>query len=94
VNFNKYGISKAIKMKVKIGGIYSKSEIQIIIQSIYDRLKLQRTAKSTDLKEYFDYNECKLANGNKGIKMGKPILNLVQKQDGLVNSIALSSKAA
>jgi len=94
VNFNKYGITKAIKMKVKIGGIYSKSEIQIIIQSIYDRLKLQRTAKSTDLKEYFDYNECKLANGNKGIKMGKPILNLVQKQDGLVNSIALSSKAA
>ena len=94
IDFNKYGITKAINKQVKFGGIYSKSEIQIIIQSSYDKLNLQRTAKSTDLKAYFDYDGCKLANGNKGIKMGKPIINLTQNINGQINLGALNIKAA
>lgn len=94
MHFNDYGLIKAIYRQFKVGGVYSKTEIKNYLQSIYDMLKIKRTAKSPQITKYFEPDGCKLANGNKGIKLGKKLISITQKYDKQCDSEAMNDKAA
>ena len=37
----------------KVGEVYSSKDVKVELQKIYDRLKISKKAKATDLEEYF-----------------------------------------
>jgi hypothetical protein len=41
------------------GQVYSKQEVKGILQGIYDRLGLKKTAKATDLSNYIAWKDAK-----------------------------------
>ena len=94
LSFNQYGAIKAVHKRFKTGDIYSKSEVKTAFQSIYDNLKCKKTAKSTDINNYFECTECKLENGNKGIKLGQKLNNIYQKDGSAVISGTIKTIAA
>lgn len=60
--------NNAVKEKIlelfKVGEVYINAEVKKELQNIYDKLKLNKKAKSTDLKEYFSINQStKKVNG-------------------------------
>ena len=72
INQLRYSNSKeannAVKEKIlelfKVGEVYISAEVKKELQNIYDKLKLNKKAKSTDLKEYFSINQStKKVNG-------------------------------
>jgi hypothetical protein len=79
ISFNRPGIKKNIEKVLDINKGYSKSEIKTSLQNIYDKLNYKKTAMATDIYNYFECNECKLENGNKGIKL---IRTLGEKSNG------------
>lgn len=85
ISFNKYRTSKAIHNRFKVGEIYSKSELKAAIQVIYCNLKYKKTATAMDIDEYFEPLVCKLANGNKGIKLGQKLNNIYLKESIAAN---------
>ena len=85
LSFNQYGAIKAAHKRFKVGETYSKSEVKTAFQSIYNNLKFKKTAKSTDINKYFECKECKLENGNKGIKLVKSLNSIFQKEGTAAN---------
>lgn len=49
-----------------VGQKYSKSNAKSMLQKIYDSLSLRKTAKASDLSDYFDISECKVVNQESG----------------------------
>ena len=94
LNFNEFALRKAIHEKFKAGEVHSKSNIKFIIQSIYDKLKIQRTAKAPDIKICFDPKVCKLANGNKGFRLERKSFSVTQTTNSPADSGKLKLKVA
>ena len=67
INQLRYSNSKeannAVKEKIlelfKVGEVYISAEVKKELQTIYDKLKLSKKAKTTDLKEYFEVSSSK-----------------------------------
>lgn len=46
------GIEALVSETFEYGHVYSKKETKVILQQLYDRLRINKTAKATDLKNY------------------------------------------
>ena len=53
-----------VYVKFQVGQKYTREEIKSALQEIYNDAGIKRTAKATDLQEYFDCSDCKL-NGQR-----------------------------
>lgn len=57
-------IEAFIAVRFQVGQKYTREEIKTALQEIYNDTGIKKTAKATDLLEYFDCTECKV-NGNR-----------------------------
>ena len=53
-----------IAVRFQVGQRYTRDEIKSVLQEVYNNAGIHKTAKATDLQEYFDCAECKV-NGQR-----------------------------
>ena len=63
-------IEAIITVKFQVGQKYSREEIKSALQEIYTDAGIKKTAKATDLLDYFDCSDCKL-NGQRAYLLGR-----------------------
>jgi hypothetical protein len=80
-NFNFYGTMKAAHRTFKEGERYPKTFVKESLQAIYDRQGCGKTAKATDIGDYFEYQERTLSDDKKGIMIIRKINNEVIRQE-------------
>lgn len=59
-----------ITVKFQVGQKYTREEIKSALQEIYTDAGIKKTAKATDLLDYFDCSDCKL-NGQRAYLLGR-----------------------
>ena len=59
-------LNSIIYDRFEIGQKYSKSSAKSLLQEIYDNSGVSRTAKASDLSDYFEMRECKVLNKETG----------------------------
>jgi hypothetical protein len=47
-------ISTKLKQKIKVGSVYTRAELSDILLRIYNEIGLEKTAKATDVKKYYE----------------------------------------
>lgn len=47
-------IATKLKQKIKVGSVYTRAELSDILLRIYNEIGLEKTAKATDVKEYYE----------------------------------------
>lgn len=62
-------IAPLVYVKFQVGQKYTREEIKSALQEIYNDAGIKRTAKATDLLDYFDCSDCKL-NGQRAYLLG------------------------
>lgn len=55
-----------IYSKFQPGQKYSKTVVKSMLQEIYDNCDIKKTAKASDLEDYFEIKECKIQNSETG----------------------------
>ena len=61
-----FDVKNEIVSEFEIGQKYAKAEIKSKLGEIYNRMKLTKTPKASDLEEYFELKPCKLSNSETG----------------------------
>jgi hypothetical protein len=64
--FNKDDLKDKIYLNYKEGNKYSRNSVKEDLQKLYDSLNYTKTAKASDLDEYFEVKECKILNKETG----------------------------
>lgn len=62
----------------KEGEKYSKADLKLIVQKIYDHLGLKKTGKASDFEEWFEMKECKIVGSDKKRQAG---FELIKKRE-------------
>ena len=62
-------IAPLVYVKFQVGQKYTREKIKSALQEIYNDAGIKRTAKATELQEYFDCSDCKL-NGQRAYLLG------------------------
>ena len=78
VIFDPANLGNHIRSTLKIGDKYSLADIKIKLQELYKNINYNKTAKATDLKEFFEVSEClltRVVDGEKKRVKGYEILN-------------------
>lgn len=68
VIFKKGNVKDEVALRFVSGQVYSKKEVKVILQDIYDCAGLKKKAKSTDLEDYVDFSITK-KNGLKAYRI-------------------------
>ncbi len=64
--FNKDDLKDKIYLNYKEGNKYSRNSVKEDLQKLYDSLNYTKTAKASDLDEYFEVKDCKILNKETG----------------------------
>ena len=78
VIFDPANLGNHIRSTFKIGDKYSLADIKIKLQDLYKNINYNKTAKATDLIEFFEVSEClltRVVDGEKKRVKGYELLN-------------------
>jgi hypothetical protein len=65
LDHDKDDLKTSIYSNFKVGYEIPKSDMKVCLQAIYDKLGLTKTAKATDIEEWFEVEECKKQKNGK-----------------------------
>ena len=78
VVFDPANLGNHIRSTFRVGDRYSLADIKIKLQELYKNINYNKTAKATDLKEFFEVSEClltRVVDGEKKRVKGYELLN-------------------
>jgi len=76
LSYNEYGVTKSIDKMFVIGERYKKTDIKIMIQSIFDGLGIVKKATATNINDYFDSKPCKMSDKTNGLLIGSKLYKI------------------